>query len=47
VTEFRTKEFKDEPAKHVVRAMDCMDCHNRPAHHFRTPNDAVDSRDVS
>ena len=42
VTEFRTKEFKDDPAKHTLRKMDCMDCHNRPAHHFRTPNDAVD-----
>ena len=42
VTEFRTKEFKDDPAKHALRTMDCMDCHNRPAHHFRTPNDAVD-----
>jgi nitrate/TMAO reductase-like tetraheme cytochrome c subunit len=42
VTEFRTKDFKDDPAKHTVRKMDCMDCHNRPAHHFRTPNAAVD-----
>lgn len=42
VTEFRTKEFKDDPATHMLRTMDCMDCHNRPAHHFRTPNDAVD-----
>ena len=23
--------------------MDCMDCHNRPAHVFRSPNDAVDT----
>ena len=22
--------------------MDCIDCHNRPSHRFRTPNDAVD-----
>jgi hypothetical protein len=22
--------------------MDCMDCHNRPAHHFLSPNDATD-----
>ena len=42
VTEFRTPEFKDEAAKHTVRTADCMDCHNRPAHHFRSPNDAVD-----
>ena len=25
-----------------VRQMDCMDCHNRPAHKFRSPRDAVD-----
>ncbi|MGB2987687.1 MAG: cytochrome c3 family protein [Phycisphaerae bacterium] len=25
-----------------VRQMDCMDCHNRPAHAFRAPADAVD-----
>ena len=24
-----------------IRSMDCMDCHNRPAHRFETPNDAV------
>jgi len=42
VTEFKTKSFTDDPAKHTVRKMDCMDCHNRPAHDFSTPNDAVD-----
>ena len=42
VTEYRTSAFKDNPAKHAIRTMDCMDCHNRPAHHFRSPNDAVD-----
>ncbi|MFQ5589597.1 MAG: cytochrome c3 family protein [Phycisphaerae bacterium] len=25
-----------------VRTLDCMDCHNRPAHKFRSPQDAVD-----
>ncbi len=25
-----------------IREMDCMDCHNRPAHKFRSPQDAVD-----
>ena len=24
------------------RALDCMDCHNRPAHKFRSPQEAVD-----
>lgn len=42
VTEYRTSDFKDDPAQHKVRAMDCMVCHNRPAHHFRPPNDLVD-----
>src|SRR6185369_13995299 len=42
VREFRTPDFKDEPSKHVIRVMECMDCHNRPAHQFRAPNDAVD-----
>ncbi len=41
-TEFRTADFKDDVAAHTIRTMDCMDCHNRPAHHFRPPNDAVD-----
>jgi nitrate/TMAO reductase-like tetraheme cytochrome c subunit len=41
-TEYRTADFKDDPARHKIRIMDCMDCHNRPAHHFLAPNDAVD-----
>ena len=42
VTEYRTSKFTDDPAKYEIRRMDCMDCHNRPSHRFRTPNDAVD-----
>jgi len=42
VTEYRAPNFKDDPAKYPIRTMDCMDCHNRPSHRFRTPNDAVD-----
>ena len=42
VTEYRAADFKDDPAQHTVRTMDCLDCHNRPAHQFRSPNDAVD-----
>ena len=42
VTEFRTADFKDDPTRHTIHTMDCLDCHNRPAHHFRPPNDAVD-----
>lgn len=26
----------------AVRQLDCMDCHNRPAHNFRSPEEAVD-----
>ena len=42
VTEYRTADFKEDPKQHKIRTMDCIDCHNRPAHHFRAPNDAVD-----
>jgi fumarate reductase subunit C len=42
VTIFKVKGFTDDPATQNVRRMDCMDCHNRPAHDFRTPNDSVD-----
>jgi hypothetical protein len=40
-TEFRTPEFTDDRT-HEIRTMDCMDCHNRPAHIYKKPNDAVD-----
>jgi hypothetical protein len=42
VTEYRSADFKDDPTQHTIRTMDCLDCHNRPAHQFRSPNDAVD-----
>jgi hypothetical protein len=42
VTEYRTADFKGDPAKDRIRRMDCMDCHSRPAHKVHTPNDAVD-----
>jgi nitrate/TMAO reductase-like tetraheme cytochrome c subunit len=41
VTEFRTKNFTNDISQYTVRTMDCMDCHNRPAHAYETPNDAV------
>ena len=43
VTVFRTEEMEGDPAPDEIVTMDCMDCHNRPAHRFSTPNDAVDS----
>jgi hypothetical protein len=44
-----TREFQDpsdpvgeaERASLTVRTMDCLDCHNRPAHRFTAPIDAV------
>ncbi len=42
VTEFRAPDFKDNPANHSLQKMDCMVCHNRPAHQFRAPATAVD-----
>ncbi len=30
-----------DPPEGIVRTIDCMDCHNRGAHHFRSPQTAV------
>ena len=40
---FRTPDFKGEPPANEIRTMDCMDCHNRPAHQFPTANESVES----
>jgi hypothetical protein len=42
VTEYTTADWKSDAAAQAMRRMDCLDCHNRPAHRFSTPNDAVD-----
>lgn len=42
VTEFHSAGFTNAVDPSAIRVMDCMDCHNRPAHMFRTPNSAVD-----
>ena len=39
---YRTAEFTGEPPAGAIRTMDCMDCHNRPAHTFPSPNDSVE-----
>ena len=39
-----TKISKEELAKGEQRAMDCIDCHNRPTHRFELPENAVDVR---
>jgi nitrate/TMAO reductase-like tetraheme cytochrome c subunit len=41
VTEFRSPRFTNKVDEASVRRMDCMDCHNRPAHRYESPNDAV------
>ncbi len=41
VTEYRTPQFTNDVSQYEIRRMDCMDCHNRPAHRYRSPNDAV------
>ena len=47
VTVYRTEDEEEamsdeEIAARPVRAMDCIDCHNRPTHHFLSPNQALD-----
>ncbi|HWA84843.1 MAG TPA: NapC/NirT family cytochrome c [Opitutus sp.] len=39
---YRTEKYQGEPPAEAVRVMDCMDCHNRPAHVFPTANEAVE-----
>jgi len=34
-------QTSDSPPEGLVRQTDCMDCHNRGAHHFRSPQRAV------
>jgi nitrate/TMAO reductase-like tetraheme cytochrome c subunit len=41
VTEFRSPKFTNTVNEASLRQMDCMDCHNRPAHRYQTPNSAV------
>jgi len=38
------KATKEQLAKGEKREMDCIDCHNRPAHAFELPENAVDLR---
>lgn len=43
VTEFATSDFSSGKVKSSFRRhMDCLDCHNRPAHEFELPDRAVD-----
>ncbi|HEV8337212.1 MAG TPA: NapC/NirT family cytochrome c [Candidatus Polarisedimenticolia bacterium] len=45
ITEFSVADSglsKEEIARAPKRTMDCIDCHNRPAHRFSLPEEAVD-----
>jgi nitrate/TMAO reductase-like tetraheme cytochrome c subunit len=41
VTEYRVRNFTNDVNSMTLRTMDCMDCHNRPAHTYQSPNSAV------
>ncbi|WCJ58861.1 NapC/NirT family cytochrome c [Fontisphaera persica] len=41
VTEFHLPGYTNKVDRSRMRRMDCVDCHNRPAHIFKAPNDAV------
>jgi hypothetical protein len=41
VTEYRTPKFTNTIDAKRIRVMDCIDCHNRPAHNYRPPNEAL------
>ena len=40
--EFRTAKFTNDVDMAAIRTMDCMDCHNRPAHKYAAPDSSVD-----
>jgi hypothetical protein len=42
VTVFCESTFTNDINRFETRKMDCMDCHNRPAHRFTPPDRAVD-----
>ncbi|MGA2241665.1 MAG: NapC/NirT family cytochrome c [Verrucomicrobiota bacterium] len=41
VTVFREPKFTNDISQYEIRKMDCMDCHNRPAHRYMSPDSAV------
>lgn len=43
ITEYRTPSFTNAVQESELRTMDCMDCHNRPAHKYLSPNRAVNT----
>jgi hypothetical protein len=47
VTRYKMGEDQKPPAGAAWRAMDCVDCHNRPSHTFRPPEDEVETAMVA
>jgi nitrate/TMAO reductase-like tetraheme cytochrome c subunit len=41
VTVYREPRFTNDISRYEIRGMDCIDCHNRPAHRYRSPDSAV------
>jgi nitrate/TMAO reductase-like tetraheme cytochrome c subunit len=41
VTVFRDPKFTNDISRYEIRNMDCMDCHNRPAHRYMSPDSAI------
>ena len=41
ITEYKVRNFTNDVSRMTIRTVDCMDCHNRPAHTYQSPNDAV------
>jgi len=41
VSIYKTPGFTNDPATMTIRTMDCIDCHNRPAHRYKSPESAV------
>ena len=41
VTVFRDTTFTNDPSHFEIRRMDCIDCHNRPAHRYEDPAESV------
>lgn len=40
---YREADFDGDPPEEEIRTMDCIDCHNRPSHIYKSPRQLVDS----
>ncbi len=41
-TTYHSPDYTGDPGPATIRRMDCLDCHNRPAHRYRPPTESVD-----